>query len=85
MKKMKKLNLNKISIVSLRNLQTLRGGNTLDDDKYTDFCTNTNIEDTCKSTGRTDPLGGGTFSVDPAATNACTTISNILTECELEV
>ncbi|WP_298416969.1 hypothetical protein [uncultured Kordia sp.] len=82
MKKIKKLSLNKVRIVSLKNSQTLKGGNTLNDDKYTDFCTNTNIEDTCKSTGATrsagsDDSGSGTFR---AQTQTC---SMVLTECEL--
>ncbi|WP_298416968.1 hypothetical protein [uncultured Kordia sp.] len=83
MKKIKKLNLNKISIVSLKNSQILKGGNTLNDDKYTDFCTDTNIEDTCKSTGATRSAGsdgGETFGYIPPHTQTC---SAVFTECEL--
>ncbi len=89
MKKMKKLNLNKISIVSLRNTQTLKGGTNLttigvETNTCPANCTTSFVPTNCQSTGRTDPLGGGTFSVNPGNTNACTTISNVLTECELE-
>lgn len=87
MKKMKKLNLNKIRVVSLRNLQIVNGGHTGTPCTDTHTCpdpTTTLDPDTCYSTGRTDPFGGGTFSVNPGNTNACITISNVLTECELE-
>lgn len=88
MKKMKKLNLNKVRIVSLRNLQIIRGGgNTGDSCRDTHACqdpTTSLNPDNCYSTGRTNPFEGGTFSVDPVGTNACNDVSLVLTECELE-
>lgn len=88
MKKMKKLNLNKIRIVSLRNLQTVNGGGATHTCQDTHACpdptTSLDPADTCYSTGRTNPFEGGTFSVDPIGTNACNNVSLVLTECELE-
>lgn len=83
MKKMKKLNLNKISIVSLRSIQTLKGGVTAIGCLNTNTCQDpsTSLDpDNCHSTGRTNPFGGGTFASDPIATNTC---SAVITECEL--
>jgi natural product precursor len=90
MKKMKKLNLNKMRIVSLRNLHTVRGGNTVANTCisqattgiHTDECPTTSIEPTnCESSGRTDTLEGGTFSAAPIETEYC---SAVLTVCVIQ-
>jgi len=86
MKKMKKLNLNKIRVVSLRSLQTVNGGYTgtpcVDTHHCPDPPTITLDPDTCYSTSNTYQDGdGGTFrSSGPPPTQAC---SAVLTECEL--
>ena len=83
MKKMKKLNLNKVRIVSLKNLQRLHGGGETDACPTSKYSVDPIVD--CNSTGPTHGGNdGGTFSVDPLGSNACDgNASFILTECEL--
>ncbi|WP_046756306.1 hypothetical protein [Kordia jejudonensis] len=85
MKKMKKLNLNKISIVSLKNLNAIHGGNSGQGAPDTNTCQIQYSMDPlidCDSTGIT--YGGnddGSLQSAPLPqTQAC---SMVLTECEL--
>ena len=86
MKKMKKLNLNKMRIVSLRNLQRLKGGNTAIGCLDTNICQDPSTSfdpDNCHSTGITHGGNdGGTFkSADGGPeTQNCSVIASI---CEL--
>ncbi|WP_430411550.1 hypothetical protein [Kordia sp.] len=89
---MKKLNLNKVRIVSLRNLQLLNGGSSgclgasQGCNSAGDTCTQTISFDNdidCNSTSNTyqGGDGGGTFkSSGPPETQVC---SQVLTECEI--
>ncbi|WP_298416966.1 hypothetical protein [uncultured Kordia sp.] len=86
MKKMKKLNLNKVRIVSLRNLQKINGGTNANPPTIISLQScDPNID--CESTGDTysggnNGDGGRTFKsgTENPQSHTC---SMILTECEL--
>ncbi|WP_046756305.1 hypothetical protein [Kordia jejudonensis] len=93
MKKMKKLNLNKVRIVSLKNLQSIHGGSTVcnptgpTDPTGSLLCTAepTIGPGTCPSTGLTyGGNDGGTLDAwSTQQTQTTQDVSKVLTECEL--
>ncbi|WP_298416964.1 hypothetical protein [uncultured Kordia sp.] len=81
---MKKLNLNKVNIVSLKNIHTIKGGDTRLEDTYT--CQSCDPDTYCYSTGDTYANGGNTNDGRTFKSNSQPHTQNcsmILTECEL--